>query len=210
MLAPVFTIGHSIHSQEQFIALLTQHAITALCDVRSHPYSRMNPQFNREDLKAATEKQQIKYVFLGRELGARSEDPACYLNGKISYELLAQSDLFRQGLQRVQKGLQDHRIALMCAEKEPADCHRTILVSRALAAQGLEVLHILADGAIEAHTDLLRRLAKSLHLRENEHHLFCSHEEQLAEAYRLQAARIAYEPDEAESAEPAPQKSAGR
>jgi uncharacterized protein (DUF488 family) len=194
MPATVFTIGHSNHSPERFLALLQQHAISALCDVRSHPYSRMYPQFNREELQEFLRPHDIHYVFLGKELGARSEDPACYDRGKISYARLAQTTPFQQGLDGVEKGLQEHRLAIMCAEKEPLDCHRTILVARHLAARGLEIQHILADGALEAHTDALRRLSDSLHLRANELHLFCSPDDLLADAYRLQEQRIAYEP----------------
>jgi uncharacterized protein (DUF488 family) len=198
MPATVFTIGHSNHPQERFLALLQQHAISALCDVRSNPYSRMNPQFNRKELKGYLRPHNIKYVFLGKELGARSEDPSCYDRGKISYERLAQTNLFQQGLDRIQEGMRTHRVAIMCAEKEPLDCHRTVLVTRHLAARGLDVHHILADGTIETHSDALRRLANDLKLRANELHLFCSQEDLFTEAYRLQEQRIAYEPEEAD------------
>src|SRR5208282_1520645 len=107
----VFTIGHSTHTQERFISLLSLHGITALCDVRSKPYSRMNPQFNREELKRSLRERGIDYVFLGKELGARSEDPACYEHGKVLYDRLARTDLFRLGLERVQKGMKDYRLA---------------------------------------------------------------------------------------------------
>ena len=189
----IFTIGHSTHSQEYFISLLQRQGVTALCDVRSKPYSRVNPQFNREELKESVRACGIKYVFLGKELGARSEDPACYENGKVRYDRLAHTELFRLGLERVQKGMKDYRLALMCAEKEPLECHRTILVARHLAALGLDVKHIHADGTLEAHADALSRLAKMLTLREDEHHLFRSREDLLAEAYRLQEERIAYD-----------------
>src|SRR5258708_5379694 len=98
MEKPVFTIGHSIHPQERFIALLRLHGITALCDVRSKPYSRMNPQFNRDELEKVLLEQGIAYRFLGKELGARSDDPLCYEGGKVQYGRLAQTDLFNHGL----------------------------------------------------------------------------------------------------------------
>lgn len=187
----VFTIGHSTHPQECFIALLQRHGITALCDVRSKPYSRVNPQFNREELKESLNACGIRYVFLGKELGARSEDPACYEHGKVRYDRLAQTDLFRLGLERVQKGMKDYRVALMCAEKEPLECHRTILVARHLAALGIDVEHIHADGRLESHVAALGRLARMLNLPE--HDMFRSTEELLAEAYHRQEERIAYE-----------------
>src|SRR5271155_356133 len=97
----IFTIGHSTHTQEYFISLLSRHGITALCDVRSKPYSRMNPQFNREELEQALAAQRIAYRFLGKELGARSDDPACYEGEKVQYARLAETELFKQGLKRV-------------------------------------------------------------------------------------------------------------
>ena len=171
----VFTIGHSTHPQERFIALLHQHGITALCDVRSTPYSRINPQFNREDLKEALRRSNIRYVFLGKELGARSEDPACYEHGRVQYDRLAHTDLFQRGLERVQEGMKKYKLALMCAEKEPLECHRTILVARHLTALGFDVRHIHADGKLESHADALSRLARMLNLPEYD--MFRSREE---------------------------------
>jgi uncharacterized protein (DUF488 family) len=188
----VFTIGHSTHSQERFIALLRQHGMTALCDVRSKPYSRMNPQFNREELKEALLAQGVEYRFLGKELGARSDDPNCYENGKVQYDRLAETELFKYGLKRVLRGMRDDfRIALMCAEKEPLECHRTILVARHLVALGVTVEHILADGSLENHDAALSRLARMINLREPD--LVHSREQLIADAYRKQGERIAYE-----------------
>jgi uncharacterized protein (DUF488 family) len=203
MAETIFTIGHSTHTQEYFIGLLLRHGITALCDVRSKPYSRMNPQFNREELKKSLQEGGITYVFLGKELGARSEDPTCYENGKVQYDRLAHTDLFRVGLDRVQKGMKDYRIALMCAEKEPLECHRTILVARHLAALGLDVQHIHADGRLEDHAAAVSRLKRMLKLPEDD--MFRSSEEVLADAYHLQEDRIAYDagPDVAADAVPA-------
>jgi uncharacterized protein (DUF488 family) len=188
----VFTIGHSTHEQGRFIALLCQHGITALCDVRSKPYSRMNPQFNREELEKSLIAGGIAYRFLGKELGARSDDPACYEDGKLQYTRLAQTELFKCGLKRVLSGMKDgFRIALMCAEKEPLECHRTILVARHLVALGVHIEHIHADGHLESHEAALARLSRMLNLREDD--MFHSREELLADAYQRQEDRIAYE-----------------
>jgi uncharacterized protein (DUF488 family) len=188
----VLTIGHSTHEQGRFIDLLQQHGITALCDVRSKPYSRMNPQFNREELEKALLEHGIAYRFLGKELGARSDDPACYVRGKVQYTRLAQTELFRYGIARVLSGMKDgFRIALMCAEKEPLECHRTILVARHLAALGVHIEHIHANGHLENHDDALARLARTFNLPE--HDMFHSREELLADAYHRQEERIAYD-----------------
>jgi uncharacterized protein (DUF488 family) len=190
----IYTIGHSTQPVERFIGLLRQHGITAVADVRSSPYSRVNPQFNREPLRAALRDGGISYVFLGEELGARSKDPSCYRDGKVDYELLARTALFQSGLERVRKGACTHRIALMCAEKEPLDCHRTILVSRKLVEHGLAVGHILADGRVESHEESMSRLMQMVRVGEND--LFRPHDESLLEAYRKRAGEIAYQAED--------------
>lgn len=205
MQQTVFTIGHSTHTLECFFALLRQHDITALADVRSKPYSPRNPRFDREELKKQLCEAGIAYVFLGKELGARSEDPSCYEHGRVHYGRLALTELFRQGLDRVQEGMKKYRLALMCAEKEPLECHRTVLVARHLAALGIPVQHILADGRLESQADLLDRLMRQLGLPESD--LFRSHEDVISDAYRIQESRIAYTTAEAEPA--APQRAAG-
>lgn len=187
----VYTIGHSTHSQEKLVSLLTMHGITAIADVRSHPYSQFNPQFNRECLNEALKRSGIAYVFLGNELGARSEDPRCYAGGKVQYDLLAQTELFQQGLSRIVTGVKiGERIALMCAEKDPLTCHRAVLVCRHLANRGIKALHILEDGRLESHEDALVRLLKELGIAEPQ--LFRSRDELITEAYERRGEQIAY------------------
>jgi uncharacterized protein (DUF488 family) len=187
----IYTIGHSNHPIERFLGLLQPHGITAMADVRSTPYSRFNPQFRREKLQAALAEVGIQYVFLGEELGARSQDPACYdTEGRVSYAKLARTELFRKGIGRLRTGMSDHRISLMCAEREPLECHRTILVARELVQEGIAVTHILGDGSLESHEHALQRLAASLKLGGGD--LFSDSADLVEQAYDLQAARIAY------------------
>ena len=168
--------------------------MSALADVRSAPYSRFNPQFNREPLTEALEAEGIRYVYLGRELGGRSEDPACYEDGRIRYDRIAATESFRSGLARVVQGAARYRIALMCAEKEPLDCHRTLLVARALDEQGVDVAHIHADGALEPHRAAMDRLLDIQKLpREGD--LSGTREELLDGAIARQAQRVAYMDD---------------
>src|SRR6201992_2853080 len=101
----IHTFAHLNHATERFLGLLQPHGITAVADVRSTPYSRFNPQFRREKLQAALAEIGVQYVFLGKELGARSEDPACYdADGRVSYARLAKTDLFRSGIERLKTG----------------------------------------------------------------------------------------------------------
>jgi uncharacterized protein (DUF488 family) len=160
----VFTIGHSNHPRERFIALLRGASITALADVRSVPYSRRHPQFSKPVLAETLPQEGIAYVYLGEELGGMRKDPALLRDGAPDYDKIAATQSFRHGLDRVIDGAGRHRIALMCAEREPLDCHRFLLVSRHLALRGARINHILGDGSIEEHDDTLRRLLAKTHL----------------------------------------------
>jgi uncharacterized protein (DUF488 family) len=187
----ILTIGHSNHPIQHFLELLQRHAVTAIADVRSTPYSRFNPQFRREPLRDSLGAAGIHYVFLGEELGARSQDPACYApDGRVSYERLAGTELFRKGISRLTTGMTQHRIAIMCAEREPLECHRTILVSRELVRAGVPVTHICGDGSLETHEQAMQRLARDLQLPETD--LFSDPADLIERAYELQAARIGY------------------
>lgn len=192
MNATIFTIGHSTQSRNELIDRLRMHGITALADVRSVPYSRRNPQFNREDLRLALKAQGVRYVFLGKELGARSEDECCYVSDKVSYQLLERTELFKSGVARVLEGARTYKVAMMCAEKDPLDCHRTILVARELARRGCNTQHILMDGSLESQSEALTRLVKQLRLDAAED-MFRSREMTFEEAYDRQAERIAYD-----------------
>jgi len=195
---PLFTIGHSNHNPERFLELLQQHGVTALADVRSAPYSRYLSHFNKSTLQTLLPEAEIRYVFLGAELGARTDNPDCYIDGKAIYEKIAATDAFQQGLQRVLKGLQSHRIALMCAEKDPITCHRAILVCQHLVPFNLEIAHIHSDGTLEFHEDLEERLldqdppGDQLSLFAEESSPVLSRAERLRQAYQKQGYKIAY------------------
>jgi uncharacterized protein (DUF488 family) len=188
----IYTIGHSNHPIEQFVGLLRQHEIGALADVRSTPFSRFNPQFNRARLAAELRIAGIHYVSLGAELGARTKDPQCYEGERVSYAKLARTEPFRRGLGRLQSGMREHRIALMCAEREPLECHRTILIARELERAGVSVVHILADGSLETHSRVMDRLVALLKLPDAD--LFGSPAQRLDAAYELQGRKMAFAP----------------
>lgn len=186
----LFTIGHSNHSLERFIELLLKHSISVVCDVRSTPYSKYAPQFNRELIQIELKKHNISYVYLGKELGPRSDNKECYINGKVQYNSLAKQPTFIQGLERLREGITKYRIALMCAEKDPIECHRTILVCRNLRSDNFEIKHILEDGKIEHNRELEGRLAEMLKL--NQRDLFITNQNPIERAYDIQGEKIAY------------------
>lgn len=186
----ILTIGHSDHSWEAFLQLLLQHHVDAVADVRSMPYSRFHPQFNREALQSGLKTSGLFYVFLGEELGARRSEPDCYVDGKARYELIAKAPRFQEGLSRVREGAAKYRIALLCAEKDPLTCHRTILVCRHLRKDLIPILHILQDGRIESHHDAEQRLLSIAGKPGPD--LFISETEAIEDAYDVQGERIAY------------------
>jgi uncharacterized protein (DUF488 family) len=197
---PIFTIGHSNHSEEAFLALLKAHDISAVADVRSHPYSRYAPQFSYDAIRSLLKKAGISYVFLGRELGPRSEDPDCYEGDRVSYERLAGTEEFKKGIERLKKGAGTYRIAILCSEKDPILCHRMILICRALKSASLEIFHILEDGRKEPLQDAERRLLK--HLKLSEENLFETREALIDRAYRMQGQRIAYQRNAEQEGQP--------
>jgi uncharacterized protein (DUF488 family) len=191
MRSIIYTIGHSNHEIGVFVRLLRQCHVTAVADVRSHPYSRYVPQYCRDSLKVALADAGISYVFLGKELGARSDNPTCYRRGKVQYDRLAQEPCFAKGLERLMQGMERYRIALVCAEKDPLDCHRALLVSRKLFESGVAISHIHADGSIESHQAMESRLLAACRLPEGD--MFKGREEFVAEAYVIQSERVAHE-----------------
>jgi uncharacterized protein (DUF488 family) len=189
MKPELFTIGHSNHSWESFLDLLRSHRIQVLVDVRSSPYSSRLPQFNRESLQAGLLTVGIRYLFLGDELGARRSEQDCYVDGVALYDRIATTPAFQSGLKRVSKGIQKFRSVLMCAEKDPLECHRTILVCRQLRDSS-KIQHIHADGSLESQADAEIRLMAEEGVPADD--LFASHEQLLARAYVQRAGKIAY------------------
>ncbi len=154
----IHSIGHSNHSFEVFLELLRQHAIDAVADVRSQPYSRYSPHFSRDAVAAALERERIRYVFLGNELGGRPQDDEFYDDeGHVLYGRLALSESFLSGIERLEAGASRLRATIMCSEEDPLHCHRRLLVARVLEQRGTEVRHIRRDGRVEHEGDLRSR-----------------------------------------------------
>lgn len=190
----VFTVGHSNHPINRFLELIARCSVTALADIRSAPYSRFTPQFNRENLAESLKRKGIEYVYLGDQLGGRTNDLSCYEEGRIRYDRLSQKQEFEVGLQRVIKGAKSYRIALMCAEKEPLSCHRTLLVGHKLAERGVQIAHILSDGSLEPHESAMNRLMARFDLLTDDDLFIRSKDrnELIAEAIAYQTERVGH------------------
>ena len=186
----VLTIGHSSLSYERFLELLRQASITAIADVRTAPYSRHYPHFSRDALQQQLRQDGIAYVFLGQELGGRPNDNHFFCDGIADYEKMAETEQFSRGLERVKEGANKYRIALMCSEHDPLDCHRCLLVGRALFQRGVSVRHILSQGRVVDQRQIEARLMDMA--GKSEVDLFDPPAKRLAAAYRERAKRVAY------------------
>jgi uncharacterized protein (DUF488 family) len=185
---PLFTIGHSTHEFAKFLGLLKQHRIEVVADVRSRPYSRFE-WFSRPALEKALKENKIRYVFLGDELGARREERECYIGLRADYDLISLTTAFQTGMKRLRTGVEGFRVALMCSEREPLDCHRTVLVCRH-AKPFADISHIHGDGRLESHADAEIRMQALFDADQKD--LFLSPEQLLNLAYKRRGEQINY------------------
>jgi uncharacterized protein (DUF488 family) len=192
MMAPadfdLLTIGHSNLPADAFMALVRDAGVTAIADVRSVPFSRRFPWFSGAELVARLRGADIAYLPFGDALGGRPRDPALYCEGGADYEKMAATPPFRAGLDRIGEAMERFRLSLMCAEREPLDCYRCLLVGRALAERGLALGHILVDGTIEPHAATQERLLGRAGGADD---LFGTGAEHVAAAYRTRARKVA-------------------
>ncbi len=151
----LFSIGHSNHPFDDLVALLKQHGVEIVTDVRTSPYSRYSPQFNSRDLRHGLKEMGIGYIFLGKELGGRPERDEFYdSGGYVDYGRVAETEVFQSGLERLLEGGKRFRVAMLCSEESPGECHRFLLVTRALYGRGVDVAHIRGDGSLERSEDI--------------------------------------------------------
>ncbi|MCS7195145.1 MAG: DUF488 domain-containing protein [Meiothermus sp.] len=160
----LYTIGHSSHSPERFLGLLQAHGVEALADVRSRPFSRQFPHFNAPELRALLKAVGILYVPMGRELGGQPQSAELYdSEGHADYAKMSRTEAFRSGLERLRWGMEQYRIALMCSEENPSECHRRLLVVRVLCDEdpGLcaQVFHIRGNGELQSEQELRQKEA---------------------------------------------------
>ncbi|HTU92486.1 MAG TPA: DUF488 domain-containing protein [Gemmataceae bacterium] len=195
------SVGHSNHDWPGFVALVRRAGVTALADVRSSPYSGRYPHFNRESLACGLRDEEIAYVFLGDLLGGRPSQPSLYDDdGRVNYEQVRQSEAFQRGLEQLTHALEGNTVAFLCSEEDPLQCHRGLMIAPALSERGLPPHHLRKDGSLESNEQMERRLLRetgvgtglfdglfAATLTEEDRRFL------LAEAYRCQARRKAYQ-----------------
>jgi uncharacterized protein (DUF488 family) len=182
----IYTIGHSNLEANEFIHILHHYQMQLVADVRSKPYSQYCPQFNKDIIEQALNNSGINYLFLGKELGARPEEQSFYVDGKVSFEKLKISDIFRKGITKLIEEARKSRTVIMCSEKEPINCHRSILISRVLVKEGVKVKHIIDEKEVLEHCCLEERLLKKFNIRETLFDTESSKQASIEEAYEQQ------------------------
>ncbi len=189
----IYTIGHSNYDTNQFIKILQSYSIDTVVDIRSAPYSKYCRQFNKKTIDQVLNNSGIKYLFLGKELGARPENPECYEQNRIQYDKLKETELFKQGIERIKDSTSKCIAALMCSEKEPISCHRTILVSRVLKGEGIEVRHILDENTTVSQDEIEEQLQKKFKLEPLLFDPPDANQARIDEAYKKQEEKISSE-----------------
>lgn len=197
---PILSIGHSDHELARFLELLRRGGATAVADVRSQPFSQRLPQFNRLELERALREAGIAYIFLGDQLGGRPDRPSLYhADGRVDYSRVRATPEFQQGIDRLCRGRERFAIAMLCAEEDPLDCHRGLMIAPALVERGIEPSHIRGDGSIESMRQMEDRLLRETGIGGGMlHGLFATmvspseRGQMLDEAYRTMARKKAF------------------
>jgi uncharacterized protein (DUF488 family) len=169
----IYTIGHSNQTEAEFLTLLGQHGIKMVIDVRSAPYSRFSPHFNRDNVRPFLREAGIQYTFAGEKLGGRPNDPTCYVHHRIpepganylaevDYLAVEERPWYQEGIARLLELAAKQRVAIMCSEENPDSCHRHHLIARTLLNRSVKVLHIRQDGVAAPATIALQQTALGL------------------------------------------------
>ena len=195
----IYTVGHSTHPIEYFLKLIQEYAIDCLVDVRSVAASARNPQYNKQPLANYLKNNNITYLHFAEEFGARQTDPDLLdENGKVDFEKVRKSWHFKHGVDRLWAGIEKgHKIALMCSESDPLDCHRFSMITVALQREGFQVRHIMKDKTLKNTSDLEKVLLKKYAAKVPQPDMFQPNvtiEDQLKVAYRLRNTDIAFSP----------------
>jgi uncharacterized protein (DUF488 family) len=197
---PVFTIGHSNFDLDVFLEMLHGQRVELLVDVRSRPQSGRFPQFSQPGFQAAVEKAGVSYLFLGEELGGRPDDPDVYRqDGVVNYRLRRKSYAFCSGLERLLSEAESQSVALLCAEEDPLECHRFLMICPELVARGARPIHIRKGSKLETQEEAENRLLESNHLGAFAvNSLFPdARRDALEDAYELQTGKFAFRVDPA-------------
>lgn len=199
----IYSIGYSGIVIEDFIKILKKNEINCVIDVRSIPYGKYTPDYNKENIKEKLKKNGILYENFSKEFGARRNEENVYdSDGKVNFLKVSKCENFKKGVDRIKKGVEKYSIVLMCSEKNPIECHRFSLVSRFITEEGFEVIHILNDGNLQKQCDLEKIMVNKYGPEHSQYALFsqtvCTYEDALKKAYDIISNKVAYEEEKEE------------
>jgi uncharacterized protein (DUF488 family) len=143
----IYTIGHSNYPYDKLLEMIKKYNIDCVVDIRETPYSKYNVQYNKEDFNKSLKKSGYKYIYMGKEFGAKRIDPDSYtLEGYADFEKVLKEDVFLNGIKRLRNGCEmGYRIVLLGAMQDPIRCHRSVLMGRILREEGFIVNYILHE-----------------------------------------------------------------
>ncbi|MCI5739678.1 MAG: DUF488 domain-containing protein [Ruminococcus sp.] len=201
MVNTVYTIGYSGFSIDDFVATLKSRNVSLVVDVRSSPFSKYFPEYNKDALEICLKTQGIYYRNYANEFGARQSDQKYYCKaGYLDFEVFSKSAPFLQGIKKLCNSMeQNYTFALMCAEKDPICCHRAILVARAFFERGYNVVHLLTNGNTITQKEINTRLIEKYYPNRDQMTFFDTPQDDdmlLKAAYRKQNAEIGYRLEE--------------
>lgn len=204
-MSSLFTVGHSTYEIDYFINLLKTYEINCIVDVRSTPYSKYSTQYNKDAIKMSLKSNNISYIYMGTEFGARRSSKDLYTReGYVDFERVKHDQDFKAGIERIKVGLKKgYNIAFMCTEKRPDECHRCILVGRNFKDLGYEVINIINESEYKSQEEIEMDLLEIYYPDRNQIALIPdmnlankSHKDLINDAYKLRNKEIGYKGDE--------------
>lgn len=201
MIDTVYSIGYSGFLVDEFVNILEYNGINLLVDVRSQPYSQYYSDYNKDSFELKLKNKDIYYRNYANEFGARQDQKEYYSNeGFLDFELFAKSPQFLEGMEKLKNSmLQNYKFVVMCAEKDPFNCHRAILVTRAFHDAGFKIMHLLPAGEAMTQTDIEKRLLEKYYPQRDQLSFFEQHystNDYIKKAYKKRNAEIGYSNEE--------------
>ena len=196
IISCIYTIGYSAFSIDEFIETIKNFGISCVIDVRSSPFSNYYADYNKDTLERTLKEHNILYRNYANEFGARQTDLMFYTGDIVDFDKFIKSDQFLEGVSKVNKGIErGYSFVLMCAEKDPIKCHRSIMLGKGFSENGFDVKHIVSKTEIESQRELEERLLEMYHHDRFQLNFFCeeqSYSELLADSYKKQNLAIGY------------------
>ena len=192
----IYTIGYTAFSIDEFIEVINSYGVNCVIDVRSSPFSAYYSDYNKDSLENVLKQHNILYRNYQKEFGARQTNPVFYSGDIVDFEKFIKSEQFMDGVSKVTKGIErGYTFALMCAEKDPINCHRSIMLGRGFSDCGFMVRHIISKTEYETQQEIEERLLEMYHQDRFQLSLFCEGSSEaglISDSYKKRNLEIGY------------------